>query len=241
MLYNENREALALFEQALALDPGYAAAHAWLSEAHLGDWAGGWTPVPKESLTLGYRTASKAVELDDTDSRTHTALARASCWYGEFDRARHHFDLALNLNPSDAWALASSARCHILEGDVEKGVDQIEATVRLNPLGRYGYQLGIAYFNLARYADASRELRSVKEPIDLVYAWLAASLALERRTEEAADAAQAFQTAFDQRHRDCGVETKQSMGSFLAERYPFRRETDLAHLFDGLEMAGIAL
>ncbi len=241
MLYNENRKARALFEQALALDPGYAAAHAWLSEAHLGDWAGGWTPDPKESLALGYQIASKAVELDDTDSRTHTALARASCWCREFDRARHHFDVALNLNPSDAWALASSARCHILEGDVEKGVDQIEATVRLNPLGRYGYHLGIAYFNLARYADASRELRSVKEPIDLVYAWLAASLALERRSEEAADAALAFQAAFDQRHRDCGIETKQSMRSFLTERYPFRRQVDLAHLFDGLEMAGIAL
>ena len=59
MLHDENREARTLFEQALALDPGYAAAHAWLSEAHLGDWAGGWTPVPMESLTLGCEIASK--------------------------------------------------------------------------------------------------------------------------------------------------------------------------------------
>jgi tetratricopeptide (TPR) repeat protein len=241
MLPAENRKARAFFEQALALDPGYAAAQAWLSEAHLGDWAGGWKPAPQESLALGHDCASKAVDLDDTDSRGHTALARASCWYRDLDRARYHFDRALALNPSDAWALASSARCFILEGDADKGLQQIKETVRLNPLGRYGYQLGIGYFARGNYTEAVRPLRSVKDPIDLVYAWLAASLAHAARPMEAVKAASDFEGAFDRRCRECGIEVTQTARIFLAERYPFQRDTDLAHFLEGLEKAGIAL
>lgn len=241
MLHDENRAARSLFERALALDLYYPAAYAWLSETHLGDWAGGWTPDPKHSLSLGYDYASQAVELDDTDSRTHTALGRACVWYGNPERARHHFDRALMLNPSDAWALTSSARCHVLAGEAENGLRQIKTANRLNPLGRYGYQLGIGYFSMHRYPDAARQLKSVKEPIDLVYAWLAASLAFEGKADEAADMAARFHSAFDRRCQECGVEDGQSVRAFLANRFPFRLEADTKHFFSGIEKAGIKL
>jgi len=239
MLPAENRRARAFFEQALGLDADYAAARAWLAETHLGDWAGGWTRAPRQSLSRGRVLASKAVDLDDTDSRTHTALARASCWYREFERARHHLDRALALNPSDTWALASSARCFILDGRPDKGLQQIEEAVRLNPLGRYGYQLGIAYYTMGRYGEAVGVLKPVKDPIDLVHAWLAASLARVGRSEEATRAAAAFRSASDRRNREIGVKLPKRTATFLAERYPFRRNEDLAHFLGGLELAGI--
>lgn len=240
MLPTENRKARVFFEQAVELDAGYAAAQAWLAETHLGDWAGGWTRSPRQSLARGRALASKAVDLDDTDSRTHTALARASCWYRELERARHHFDRALALNPSDAWALASSARCFILEGQSEKGLQQIEETVRLNPLGRYGYHLGIAYFVMGRYEEAIRALKPVKDPIDLVYAWLAASQARAGRVADAFRTAAAFRSAFDRRNRELAVKAPASAVTFLAERYPFRREEDWGRFLEGLKIAGIA-
>jgi len=145
------------------------------------------------------------------------------------------------LNPSDAWALASSARCHVLEGDADQGLRQIKTAARLNPLGRYGYQLGVGYFSMHRFSDASRELKSVKEPIDLVYAWLAASLAFEGKADEAADMAARFHSAFDRRCQECGVEDGQSTRAFLAARFPFRLEADTQHFFTGMEQAGIEL
>lgn len=240
MLREQNIEARDFFEKALSLDQAYSSAHSWLAETHLGDWAGSWTKDPKQSLQTGLDYALKAAWLDNTDSLSHAALGRAYTWMREFDKARFHFDRALELNPNDTWALTSSARCFILEGYPDKGLEHINTAAKLSPLVGLNYQLGIAHYAMRHYREAVQALRTVRDPIDLVYAWLAASFARLDLQGEAETAATDFKKSFDSKNEEVGVSTEQSPVEFLIERFPFRQDRDHAHFVEGLRMAGIS-
>jgi len=92
---------------------------------------------------------------------------------------------------------------------------------------------------MQHYREAVRALRAVRDPIDLVYAWLAASLARLDLQEEAAAAARGFKTNYKSKNREVGVSTEQSPVDFLLKRFPFLRHSDRAHFVEGLRMAGI--
>lgn len=238
MLREENSRARDLFKRALELDADYAAAHTWLAETHLGDWAGGWTRDPRRSLDLGMEHAARAVWLDDTDSRSHTSLARAYVWQLECEKARHHFGRALALNPSDTWALTSSGRGYILEGQPARGLAQILGAGRISPLARLSYQLGIAHFAMRRYDDAVEALRAVGDPIDLVFAWLAASLARAGQREAARSTSNEFFRSFEAKNERVGAADVSPI-TFLTERFPFNNAFDRDHFLGALEAAGI--
>ena len=237
MLPETNCEARILFEEAWYLDPNYAGAVAWLSETHLGDWAGGWTANPRVSLESGAELAHRALEIDGSDSRTHTAMARAAVWLGDPETARKHFEKALDLNPSDAWAMASAARFQALNGDAEKSLATLADTVRVNPLGNYDYQLGIAHFSARNYATATEHLGAVTQPIDLVHAFHAASLFHECKMQEAASAASKLKRAYRQRCIKVGIDPNSDPEVFLADRFPYRDRNDLHHFLGAVSGA----
>jgi hypothetical protein len=54
-----------LAEEAIALDPDYAAAHMTLAWAHAMDARVGWSDSPKQSLARAQELVQKAVALDD--------------------------------------------------------------------------------------------------------------------------------------------------------------------------------
>jgi TolB-like protein len=114
---DDNRMAAELLESAVAIEPDYAAALALLSEVHYRHWVNGWSDDPKGSLDEAHRTALKAVELDEEDSRTHTALGLVCLFRGEHDSSRRHFEAALRLNPNDPRVLAQYSRYAALSGD----------------------------------------------------------------------------------------------------------------------------
>lgn len=239
MLPADNRIARELFEKAISIDENFAVAYSWLAETHLGDWAGAWSPSPRQSLEQGVLYASTALRLDDTDSRTHATLARAVCWLREYEKARFHFDRALAINPSDAWALVNSARCFVLDGSPDQALPQIMAATRLNPLGKHSYQLGIVHFGMRHYDEAAQAFQTIRDPIDLIFAWLAAALALSGRQAEAVQMAKNFKVAFGLRAKQPEVKEHQTAATFLTERFPFRREEDQQHFISGLQLAGV--
>lgn len=239
MLREHNIKARSYFEKSIELDPDYSSAYTWLAETHLGDWAGGWTRDPAKSLQTGLEYALKASWLDDTDSRSHAALGRAYTWLCKFDAARFHFDRALDLNPNDTWALTSSARCFILAGRPAEGFEQVSKAAKLSPLLGLNYQFGIANYAIGQYREAVRVLRAVRDPIDLVHAWLAASLARLGLREEAAAAGRNFRKSFNSRSREVGMAARQEPAEFLLERYPFVHDSERTGFIKSLRVAGI--
>src|SRR5262249_14408340 len=70
------RQAIAFYEQAIALDPNYALAYAGMAEAYvILAWYTG--TVPREACTKAKAAALKALQLDDKLAEAHTGLAWA--------------------------------------------------------------------------------------------------------------------------------------------------------------------
>ncbi len=75
----ENRKAAELLDSAIAIEPGYAAALALLSEARFRNWINGWSENPESDLADASSLAARAVEFDESDSRTHPRWPWSAC------------------------------------------------------------------------------------------------------------------------------------------------------------------
>jgi adenylate cyclase len=236
----DNKRARELFEQAIMIDPEYASAYAWLSEAHFREGLNAWSVSHEKSFSLFYDIAVKAVALDDNDSRTHTSLGVAYLFRGEHDLARSHLERALALNPSDTRALVHLARCEALAGNPDRGVDRLAEALRFNPLANYQWYAGQIHYIASRYEEAAQVLSSLSSPNALVHAFLAASYGQLGNTVQANESASWFVSKAKALSDDLGVPFPESWIEFVTDRYPFKREEDTEHLRSGLQKAGLS-
>ena len=180
------------------------------------------------------------MQLDDEDSRTHAAFGITSLYHGQRDRAGFHLDRAIQLNPSSAHALVYLSRLELFAGNPEAATDRVRQALRLNPFGKYGWYLGQAHYTARRYDEATAVLKSLSDPTAIVLAWLAASQAMSGDDREAVASRDAFIEAA--KTQPCLRELSgPQWRRFFADRWPFRNESDLDHLFDGLRKAGLPL
>ena len=82
---DDNRRARELFESAVALDPGYALAHAYLAIALLVEHR--YDNAPEAIKQRALDSALTAVRIDPNEARCHQFLAQAYRFRGEFDLA----------------------------------------------------------------------------------------------------------------------------------------------------------
>ena len=107
-------QALDRFERAIAIDPGFAPAHAALAGVYgtLGAWEYGVLP-PAEALAKAKAAAARALELDPQLAAGHTAVGYARLHFDwNADGACREFDQAIALNP--AWVDAHHWHSHAL-------------------------------------------------------------------------------------------------------------------------------
>ena len=100
------RTGIGYFQQALEKDPTYAPAYAGLalSYATMGSWENG-TLSPRETMPKAKAAALKALELDDTLSQAHDALAYVQFHYDwNWVAAEKEFQRSLQLNENDPTA-----------------------------------------------------------------------------------------------------------------------------------------
>src|SRR5437870_7728266 len=91
--------SLAHFEQAVALDPKFALAHASLADAYntIGYW--GYL-APKDAFPKAKRAAEKALSIDPDLAEAHGALGYVEFQYEwKFKEAEMEFKEAIRLNP----------------------------------------------------------------------------------------------------------------------------------------------
>ena len=129
------RKAIAQFEAAVKLSPGFAKAYSGLSDAYL--WAG---------YNEGFMTASaarpralvaaeKAVRLDSMSAEAHASLATFKLFY-EFDWAgcEREFRRAIRLNPNYAFAHDQFAMALAFTGRFDEAVAESRRAAELDPL-----------------------------------------------------------------------------------------------------------
>ena len=215
-----NREARGMFEQALALDPRYASAHAWLGKAYLDMADQGWAEDPSEATERALEQGKLALSLNADDVEALSVLGAAYVTRSEYDLALAAIDRLLAVNPSDANGLNTRLGVLLFSGRVQEAVAAGEDAIRYNPQPSVTstFALGMAYYQAKRHADAVRVLERgvVRFPNTyFLYPVLAAAYAQMDRPDEAARAVEALQRlnpffdidAFgsrfrDRRHRD---------------------------------------
>ena len=155
-----NLESRRLFEQALKLDPTFAAAMGKLATAHTLAAENGWSPSPEESLETARLLAEKAVAVDGDLPQAHWAVARVYSRKRLFDgdRAVASLRKAIDLDPNYADGHAFLATVLVFVGRAEEALGHVETAMRLNPHFPfwYYYALGASQFMLTRY-DAAIE------------------------------------------------------------------------------------
>ena len=71
-----SKEALALLEKAIALDPEFALAYATQAVCYFSRRAFSWSDDPANEAAEASRTAQRAMELDSSDARVLTYYAK---------------------------------------------------------------------------------------------------------------------------------------------------------------------
>jgi adenylate cyclase len=155
-----NREARQLFEQALRLDPNYAAAYAWLGLAYHYMATLGWTEFPDETLARAEEVARKALSLDPESAPAYQVLSSLHSIRLQYELALVETDRALALNPSDSESHAARGNALLWTGRIYEASAQLEIAFDLNPnlSADDAFALGLAYYLSRRLDDAVRFL-----------------------------------------------------------------------------------
>lgn len=127
-------KSIEYFNEAIRLDPSYAAAYAGLADAYTITGCGTPAGMTKEEAGPKAKTAAlKAVELDDDSAEAHTALGLEENCFGNQREAENEFKRAITLNPNYATAHHGYALLLLGERDQE-GLEQIKQALRLDPV-----------------------------------------------------------------------------------------------------------
>jgi adenylate cyclase len=161
---NKENEALArkLTEEAIALDPKYAAAYTTLSKIQLVEVAFGVYKNHREALEQALKLGKRAVTLDDSNSFAHATLGAIYVWLREYDKGIAETEKAVSLDPNSAYAYFQLGNVLAWAGRPQEAIPFFKKSLRLSPvpiepllLGR----LATAYHQLEQYEEAVATLK----------------------------------------------------------------------------------
>jgi len=189
------RRAREMFEQALVLDPRYAAAYSGLAATYIDEFDHGWSNDPEAAGSRSIELAHKAIELDENDSYAHLVLSSAY-WHvkSNFELARSQLETAIDLNPNYYWNYCYGCWFSACNGDLDASVAQANEAIRRNPLLPDGclWTLGFTEYLSKRYENAIATICQIAKLEPESYACLAACYAQLGRIKEASQAAKEF-------------------------------------------------
>jgi TolB-like protein/Tfp pilus assembly protein PilF len=153
-----NRRFRELIAEAIELDPNYAMARALLAEALYSNAVLGWTEFADRELSRGTEEARKAIALAPDEPDGYRALGRILLVRAEYDQAQNALKHAIEINPSDANALAAWGTAQSFSGQVAHAIDSLQLALKLDPTLDPGYifDLAVAYYLARRHEDALR-------------------------------------------------------------------------------------
>ena len=194
--------AVPHFEQAIALDPTYARAHAALAMVYFRAYDQNWTGSIGMSEDAAFRKARDYLDLAKVrpTSTSHQVAANISRGRGWYEDAVKEFQAAIALDPSNSWSYAYLAYSLIYAGKAAEAETQIETALQLDPHfpPLFLFYRGLAQFQQNRMEEAAVTLEEAVRlnPDDTwPFAYLAASYAYLEREKEGADAIAAFNAA----------------------------------------------
>ena len=225
-----------LLLQAIALEPDYAAAHAWYA-CWLHFLVGqGWADDPKAALNDAAQHAERAVTLDPQDAKGLTIAGHIRAFLHHRVRegvALHERALTLNPNLAMAWAFSGIAYLYL--GDWEEGERRLLRYKQLSPMdpNAFHYDVGFSLVALMKrdYEGAVATGRTVSEMNPAFSAACKPYLAALGHLGQAQEASVV-------RRRLLAIDPGFTVERFL-QNTPFQRAQDREHFAQGLRLAGV--
>ncbi|HKU26618.1 MAG TPA: winged helix-turn-helix domain-containing protein, partial [Candidatus Sulfotelmatobacter sp.] len=171
-------KGVAYFQQAIDIDPTYAAPYAGLADSQ--SRLGFFTDVaPEEGCARGKAAALKAIEMDNTLAEGYVALGFASLHY-DFDivAAEDATQQALELDARNALARQMRACCLMARGQSEAAVVEILRAVHLEPLNLALHFTAASFHYMARRYDEAIALSQKAIELDSNFAPLRWAMSL---------------------------------------------------------------
>ncbi|MEZ5832464.1 MAG: BTAD domain-containing putative transcriptional regulator [Dongiaceae bacterium] len=181
--------AFAHVERALAADPNYAAAHAWLALQYTYDqFKYQLNMTIEERARRAREHAEAALRLDDRDAFVQMAVSMVYCFTDGGDRVRalRHSDVAIALNPHDFECMYCRAYVLAWNGKRQEALGWLDKARRQSPIT--SYHLAEAYFDvheaMADYEMALKEISGQgRLPVNMYLHIALANVHLDRKGE----------------------------------------------------------
>ena len=226
----------AYLAKAIALEPDYAAAHAWYAYWHIFLVGQDWAADPNGMMTEAGRLAERAIVLDPYDARALAIAGHVRAFlHRRLREAAALHERALSLNPNLAMAWALSAVAHAYAGDPDEAERRNNRYKKLSPLDPHAFFFDaffiLIYLMKRDYETAIEMGRSVSElnpSFSASYKPYLAALGHLHRDQEAAVVLR----------RLLALEPDFTIERFVAST-PLERESDRAHYVEGLRLGGV--
>jgi TolB-like protein/DNA-binding winged helix-turn-helix (wHTH) protein/Flp pilus assembly protein TadD len=170
------KQAVAHFQHAIDLDPGYAEAYSGLADTYT---ALGYTSYwsPKDSFPKARELANKALQIDPSLAEARSSLAYARLYYDwDWKGAEEEFQRAIIVNPNYATAHHWYSVLLTARGRYEEAFSEIRRAHELDPLSvPISTDMGFELYYARHYDEAITQLRSVLQTspkFPLAHLWL---------------------------------------------------------------------
>lgn len=156
----DNAQATALFERAVALDPGFARAHAGLSFVHFQTAFLRHTDALAHAVELARRHAQQGVDLDPLDPFVNFTMGRTFWLEGDLERGLSWLERATSISPNYAQGIYARAWTETLAGRGLEGRGHVDLAMRLSPLDPLYYAMlgtrALGHLSLGEDGEAAR-------------------------------------------------------------------------------------
>lgn len=228
-------EGLRFLRKSIEVDPSYARAHGAIAAALQVYVLRGQSPSPDLEVAEALKAGQRAVSLDRKDARNHVGLGRAYFQSGDVEASVAHFQLALEINPSFAWAHHGLVSSLTFLGQFEKAVDHADLALRYSPRDPMAWAFLVAkahaLYHLRRYDEAIEAATAATRQAETEFrCWtpLAAALAQSGRLAEAEEA---VGEVLKRNGKVCL--------DYVRTAVPWKVIADREHYLDGLRRAGL--
>jgi TolB-like protein len=154
--------AVDAFRKAVEIDPSYAPAWAELADTYI--WGGGYDKYShQERHALADQAIQRAISNDPDYAFAY--YVRGVLWFfakRNFRKGIEDFEHALELDPDDAFVVASIGKGALLTGNFDLAISQYQAALAMEPIvPEFFWYLGRAYLSSGRLDEAEATFRKL--------------------------------------------------------------------------------
>ena len=157
-----HKQAIALYQQALAIDPNYAAPWNGLAVNYINQVGNGRRPVD-EGYALAREATEKALVIDPDNAIAHAQLGWIAMTYNrDLEAAAQHLEHALSLEPTNLDSILGSSELMLKLGRLDEAIllgQYVRSRDPVNP--NTINSLGTSYLWAGRVDEAIASMRTV--------------------------------------------------------------------------------